>query len=63
MAEVVYLSDASGQMRHRRVDIVFARRPQYGAALLGWTGSVLYERDLRRWARRAGYTVRASGLG
>lgn len=45
---------------HRRVDIVFAPRAQYGAALLGWTGSVLYERDLRRAARAKGYVVRRS---
>jgi len=43
---------------HRRVDVVFAQRAQYGAAVLGWTGSVVYERDLRRWARSKGYSVR-----
>lgn len=43
---------------HRRVDVVLAQRAQYGAAVLGWTGSVVYERDLRRWARSKGYSVR-----
>ena len=43
---------------HRRVDIVYARPSQYGAAVLGWTGGVLYERDLRRWAQARGLKVR-----
>lgn len=57
VAQLVYR--ASPTSVHRRVDIVFAPRAQYGAALLGWTGSVLYERDLRRWARTRGYVVGA----
>lgn len=43
---------------HRRVDIVYTRPQQYGAAVLGWTGGVLYERDLRRWAQARGLKVR-----
>ncbi|WFD29445.1 DNA-directed DNA polymerase [Malassezia sp. CBS 17886] len=62
VAEFVYLSHASGSPVHRRVDVVFAQRAQYGAAVLGWSGSVLYERDLRRWARQQGYKFSASGV-
>ena len=57
VAQLVYRATPTSV--HRRVDIVFAPRAQYGAALLGWTGSVLYERDLRRWARTRGYVVGA----
>lgn len=58
VAQLVYRSTPDGI--HRRVDVVFAPRAQYGAALLGWTGGVLYERDLRRHARSRGYVVRVS---
>ncbi|XP_041066341.1 DNA-directed DNA/RNA polymerase mu isoform X1 [Carcharodon carcharias] len=34
-----------------RVDLVFAPFGQYAYALLGWTGSQLFERDLRRYAK------------
>ena len=62
VGQVVYLSSWAGRRLHRRVDIIFARWEQYGAAVLGWTGSVLYERDLRRWARKKGYSFSSSGL-
>ena len=42
---------------HRRLDVVYARPAQYGAALLLWTGGVVYERDLRRWAQKRGLRV------
>jgi len=58
VAEVVYVTDCDGHHVHRRVDIVLAPPAQFGAALLAWTGSVVYERDLRRWAKAQGYSVR-----
>ncbi|WFD05061.1 DNA-directed DNA polymerase [Malassezia vespertilionis] len=60
VAQLVYRTKPT--TLHRRLDIVMARRMQYGAALLGWTGSVLFERDLRRWARLQGYNVRTHKL-
>ncbi|KAM4634992.1 DNA-directed DNA/RNA polymerase mu isoform 2-T2 [Polymixia lowei] len=33
-----------------RVDLVVSPKSQFAFALLGWTGSKLFERDLRRWA-------------
>lgn len=57
VAEVVYVWD---RRVHRRVDLVLASRDQFGAALLAWTGSVTYERDLRRWAKKNGYSVRSA---
>ncbi|XP_072122500.1 DNA-directed DNA/RNA polymerase mu isoform X2 [Mobula birostris] len=35
-----------------RVDLVVVPYSQYAYALLGWTGSRLFERDLRRYAKR-----------
>nr|WKN12667.1 PolM [Haplophryne mollis] len=34
-----------------RVDLVVSPVSQFAFALLGWTGSKLFERELRRWAR------------
>jgi len=38
--------------RHRRVDLVYAPREVYWCAIVGWTGSVQFERDLRLWAKQ-----------
>ena len=62
VAEIVYADTSSGKQMHRRVDIVYAVRAYLGAAILAWTGSSLYERDLRRWAQTRGYSVRAGYL-
>lgn len=35
---------------HRRVDLICAPPERYAAAVLSWSGSMMYERDLRRWA-------------
>ncbi|XP_053728851.1 DNA-directed DNA/RNA polymerase mu isoform X1 [Synchiropus splendidus] len=35
-----------------RVDLVVSPASQFAFALLGWTGSKLFERELRRWAAR-----------
>ncbi|XP_061782993.1 DNA-directed DNA/RNA polymerase mu [Nerophis lumbriciformis] len=46
--------DAEGRARRRavRVDLVVSPFSQFAFALLGWTGSKLFERELRRWATR-----------
>ncbi|KDN44377.1 Nucleotidyltransferase [Tilletiaria anomala UBC 951] len=48
--------------RHRRVDIIFCRYRVYGAAILGWTGSKQFERDLRVVAQQEGYKFNSDGL-
>lgn len=35
---------------HRRVDLICAPRERYAAATLSWSGSMMFERDLRRYA-------------
>ncbi|KAL4400177.1 DNA repair protein [Malassezia pachydermatis] len=62
VAEIVYVSHYHPQPVHRRVDLVFVAQAQYGAAILAWTGSITYERDLRRWARARGYMFSHMGL-
>ena len=47
---------------HRRVDLIFAPYRVFGAAVLGWTGSRQFERDLRRFAREQGYKFHSTGL-
>lgn len=66
LAEIVFLPPRMlpiiPEPRHRRVDLVFCNPKIYGAAVLGWTGSRNFERDIRRWAHRWGYKLHSSGL-
>ncbi|KAF8306091.1 Nucleotidyltransferase [Clavulina sp. PMI_390] len=36
---------------HRRVDFIFAPWSVYWTAVVGWTGSTQFERDIRRWSK------------
>ncbi|GAA5920466.1 hypothetical protein JCM1841_003494 [Sporobolomyces salmonicolor] len=47
---------------YRRVDLIVARWPAFGAALLGWSGSTQFERDLRKHAEHMGYKFDSGGL-
>jgi DNA polymerase IV len=40
-----------GRILRRRVDIIFAEPKQYWTAIVGWTGSTMFQRDLRWWAK------------
>lgn len=55
-ALVVFRHPANGTTRkrdiYRRVDLIFARWPSFGAAVLGWSGSTQFERDLRKHAEK-----------
>ncbi|CAO1624432.1 unnamed protein product [Parajaminaea phylloscopi] len=65
IAEIVVLPPRTAtisQPRHRRVDLIFCAPHIYGAAVLGWTGSKTFEKDLRRVAARRGYKFHSSGL-
>ncbi|GAA6049117.1 hypothetical protein JCM3770_003894 [Rhodotorula araucariae] len=46
----------------RRVDLVVAAWPHWGSAIVGWTGSTQFERDLRTWAKKKGYVFDSGGL-
>ena len=56
--------DSPQQQRpvHRRVDLVFCPLSVYGATVLGWTGSLTFERDLRLWAKSKGFNFSFDGL-
>ena len=65
IANIVVLPPLSGTNPnpvHRRVDLVFCPLKVYGATILGWTGSVTFERDLRLWAKQKGYSFSFDGL-
>jgi len=36
---------------HRRLDLIFALPNVYWTAIVGWTGSKMFGRDLRLWAK------------
>ncbi|CAD6913250.1 unnamed protein product [Tilletia controversa] len=55
VAELVFKAKATKQgvaPVHRRLDLIFCCRPVYGACVVGWTGSMMFEKDIRRWARK-----------
>lgn len=65
IAEIVVLPPKSDKIptpRHRRIDLVFCSPFIYGAAVVGWTGSTNFEKDIRRWAKTKGYKFDSSGL-
>ena len=45
--------------KHRRVDLISAPRERYAAAVLSWSGSMMFERDLKRYAESRGLKFRA----
>ncbi|TNY17185.1 sorting nexin-41 [Rhodotorula diobovata] len=65
-ALVVLRHPANGTSRKRdvwrRVDLVVAAWPHWGSAVLGWTGSTQFERDLRRWAGDKGFVFDSGGI-
>ncbi|KZT33867.1 Nucleotidyltransferase [Sistotremastrum suecicum HHB10207 ss-3] len=47
---------------HRRLDLIYAPREVYWTAVVGWTGSTMFERDLRLWAKQKGLKFDSSGI-
>ncbi|EIN08428.1 Nucleotidyltransferase [Punctularia strigosozonata HHB-11173 SS5] len=43
--------DKHGHRLRRRIDLIFAQPEIYWTAVVGWTGSTVFERDLRLWAK------------
>ncbi|KAK0460908.1 DNA polymerase mu [Desarmillaria tabescens] len=44
-------SDGTSARLHRRLDLIFTTPELYWTAVVGWTGSKMFERDLRLWAK------------
>jgi DNA polymerase mu len=57
-AFVVFKLPGRGR-KHRRVDLISAPKERYAAAVLSWSGSMMFERDLRRYAEERGLKFRA----
>jgi len=47
---------------YRRADLVFAPPEAYWTAVVGWTGSTQFERDLRLWAKTVGLHFDSGGI-
>ncbi|KAF8435028.1 DNA polymerase mu [Boletus edulis BED1] len=45
--------DSARKQIYRRVDLIFATPDVFWTAVVGWTGSTMFERDLRLWAKQA----------
>ncbi|KAI9568766.1 hypothetical protein HD554DRAFT_2021404 [Boletus coccyginus] len=45
--------DSARKQTYRRVDLIFATPAVFWTAVVGWTGSTMFERDLRLWAKQA----------
>ncbi|KAF9243165.1 hypothetical protein BU15DRAFT_86558 [Melanogaster broomeanus] len=55
--------DPGGKRVHRRVDLIFATPRVFWTAVVGWTGSTMFERDLRLWAKQEkGLKFDSSGI-
>lgn len=56
-------SDNKQKRLHRRLDLIFAAPEAYWTAVVGWTGSKMFERDLRLWAKKEkGMKFDSSGM-
>jgi len=57
-AFVILKLPGSGRL-HRRVDLISAPKERYAAAVLSWSGSMMFERDLKRYSEAIGWKFRA----
>ncbi|KAI0710318.1 Nucleotidyltransferase [Cerioporus squamosus] len=47
----------------RRLDLIFAAPDVYWTAVIGWTGSIMFQRDIRQWAKdKLGMKFDSSGI-
>ncbi|KAI8978206.1 Nucleotidyltransferase [Trametes punicea] len=47
----------------RRLDLIFAPPEVYWTAVIGWSGSIMFQRDLRQWAKdKLGMKFDSSGI-
>ncbi|KIJ15525.1 hypothetical protein PAXINDRAFT_77120 [Paxillus involutus ATCC 200175] len=55
--------DPARERVYRRVDLIFAAPEVFWTAVVGWTGSTMFERDLRLWAKQEkGLKFDSSGI-
>ncbi|KAG1824339.1 uncharacterized protein BJ212DRAFT_1423397 [Suillus subaureus] len=59
----VWPHNSSQRRVYRRVDLIFAAPEVFWTAVVGWTGSTMFERDLRLWAKQQkGMKFDSSGI-
>ncbi|KAG1746475.1 hypothetical protein EDB19DRAFT_1689817 [Suillus lakei] len=59
----VWPHNSSRRRVYRRVDLIFAAPEVFWTAVVGWTGSTMFERDLRLWAKQQkGMKFDSSGI-
>lgn len=59
----VWRHDSQQRRVYRRVDLIFAASEVFWTAVVGWTGSTMFERDLRLWAKQQkGMKFDSSGI-
>ncbi|KAI0785852.1 Nucleotidyltransferase [Abortiporus biennis] len=47
----------------RRLDLIFAHPEVYWCAVIGWSGSIMFQRDIRQWAKdKCGMKFDSSGI-
>ncbi|BGP25959.1 beta dna polymerase [Rhodotorula toruloides] len=65
-ALIIFRHPANGTTRlkdkHRRVDLVVTTWREWGSAVVGWTGSTQFERDLRRHAKKIDLKFDSGGI-
>ncbi|KAH8103597.1 Nucleotidyltransferase [Cristinia sonorae] len=58
-----YYKENNGHGMRRRLDLIFARPEVYWCAVVGWSGSIMFQRDLRQWAKdKCGMKFDSSGI-
>ncbi|KAH7911389.1 hypothetical protein BJ138DRAFT_1085723 [Hygrophoropsis aurantiaca] len=56
-------ANSSGKRVYRRVDLIFAAPEVFWTAVVGWSGSTMFQRDLRLWAKQQkGMKFDSSGI-
>ncbi|KAJ7772121.1 hypothetical protein DFH07DRAFT_734435 [Mycena maculata] len=61
-ALIVFVLPPPALRAHRRLDLIFAAPEAYWTAITGWTGSKMFERDLRLYAKERGLKFDSSGI-
>jgi len=62
LAKALTVFSLPGSNRSRRLDLIFAVPEVYWTAVVGWTGSTMFQRDLRLFAKSKGLKFDSSGI-
>jgi len=62
IAKALTIFSLPNSKRSRRLDLVFVVPDMYWTAVVGWTGSAMFQRDLRLHAKSIGLKFNSSGI-